>query len=116
VIFPARFHSSTLAKPGNEALVQPLFIGLSDIGADEEPDIYLNSKKTTWDDLDSSLRNNLKIQPQLRVYVEAEDDVRWAYVAMVIDSVKAHSGDAILLTIAPGVSSGHARRSGRSKK
>jgi biopolymer transport protein ExbD len=111
-----------LLQPGDLAAskaapVQPLFIELSEMSAGEKPDIYLNSKRTTWDDLDSSLRNNLKIRPQPTVYVEADDDVQWANVALVIDSVKADSDDVIiLLTIAPEVSSGHARRSGKSRK
>jgi biopolymer transport protein ExbD len=101
----------------NGALVQPpLFIALSNISADEKPEIYLNSKKTTWDNLDSSVCNDVKIQPQPTVYVESDDNVRWADVAMAIDSARAHCDDVVLLTSAPEVGSGHARRSSGPKK
>jgi hypothetical protein len=103
-------------ETNNASRIQPLFIGLSTTIPDENPDIYLNLKKTSWDNLDGSLWNNLKTHPQLAVYVEADHDVRWAYVAMLIDSVKAHSNDVILLTAAPEGSSGHAHRSASSKQ
>jgi biopolymer transport protein ExbD len=106
-----------LLQPGDletsdHALGQPLFIRLSNISTDEKPVIYFNSKKTTWDSLDSSVRNNLELWPQSPIYVEADDDVRWAYVAMVIDNVKTRSDGATLLTIAPRINPGHAPRSG----
>lgn len=110
-----------LLRPGdietsNGALVQSLVIVLSDLSADEKPEIYLNSKKTTWDSLDDSVCNSLKIQPQSAVYVESDDGVRWDYLARVIDTVRAHSDDVVLLTIAPEVDSRHALRSNNSKK
>ena len=103
-------------KRNNDSPVQPLFVGLSDTSPDGKPDIYLNSKKTSWETLGSSVCDNLQNQPQPTVYVESEGEVRWDYVAMVIDSVRTHCGDVVLLTSAPAVSSGDARRSGRSKK
>ena len=95
---------------------QSLFIALSAISAEERPNIYLNLKKTTWDDLDSSLRNSLKIRAQPKVYIEADENVRWADVALLIDSVKAHADDVTLLTIAPDINSDHVRRSARPRK
>jgi biopolymer transport protein ExbD len=103
-------------ETNNDSRVQPLLVGLSATSPDEKPDIYLNSKKTTWDDLDVSLLNNLKTRSQRSVYIEADDDVRWAYVALLIDSVKAHSNDVVVLTVAPHLNSDHARRSARSRK
>jgi hypothetical protein len=106
-----------LLQPGglgtsDHALAQPLFIRLSNISTDEKPVIYFNSKKATWDNLDGSVGNNLELWPQSPIYVEADDDVWWAYVAMVIDNVKTRSGDATLLTIAPRINPGQALRSG----
>jgi len=100
----------------NDSRVQPLFVGLSSVSPDGKPDIYLNSKKTSWDNLGSSACDDLEIQPQPTVYVESEGDVRWSYVAMAIDSVRTHCDDVVLLTTAPAISSGDTRRSGRSKK
>ena len=110
-----------LLKPGDlemgdGTLAQPLFIAISYRSAFQEPEIYLNSKKATRDNLDNSVCNNLKIQPQPTAYVESDGDVRWAYVAMVIDSVRTHCDNVVLLTTTPRVGSDGARRSGGSKK
>jgi len=109
-----------LLKPGDletssGALVQSLVIALSRASADEKPEIYLNSKKTTLDNLESSVCNNPKSQPQPSVYVESDDDVRWADVATVIDTARTNCDDVVLLTIAPEVSR-HARRPSKPKK
>jgi hypothetical protein len=88
-------------------LVQPVVIGISDRGAAVEPEIRLNSKKTTWDGLDDSVLSSLKNLPKPMVYVEADGTVRWADVAIVVDSVKSHSADPdIVFAIAPKVGSG----------
>ncbi len=85
---------------------QPVVIGISDRGAAVEPEIHLNSKKTTWDDLDDSVGNSLKNLPKPMVYVEADEAIPWADVAIVIDRVKSHSAEPeILLTIASKVAS-----------
>src|SRR5258706_3897905 len=86
-------------ESSDDLLVQPIVIGISDRGPAVEPEIHLNSKKTTWDDLDDSVGNSLKNLPKPVVYVEADEAIPWADVAIVIDSVKSHSAEPdILLT------------------
>jgi hypothetical protein len=108
-----------LLKPGDNkirgALFQPPLITLSEMGADQEPEIYLNSKKTSWDNLSISVCANPQAQSQSTAYVESDKNVRWADVVTAIDSVRAHCDYIILLTTAPEVSSAHARRTNRSK-
>jgi biopolymer transport protein ExbD len=97
-------------------LVQPFVIRISDRGAAVEPKILLNSKKTTWDGLDDSIQNSLKNLPKPMVYVEADETIQWASVAIVVDSVKSHSADPdIVFTIAPKIDSGP-RLIGQSSK
>jgi hypothetical protein len=98
------------------ALFQAPIIALSDVGAFQEPEIYLNSKKTTWDNLGSSVCTNPEAQPQSTVYVESDENIRWAEVVAAIDNVRARCDYIVLLTTAPDVSSTHAHRTSRSKK
>jgi hypothetical protein len=98
------------------ALVQPSLIALSDMGADQEPEIYLNSKKTTWDNLGISVCTNPEAQSQSKAYVESDKNVRWADVVTAIDSVKPHCDYVVLLTTAPEVGSSHGHRTSRSTK
>ncbi|HKN16625.1 MAG TPA: MotA/TolQ/ExbB proton channel family protein [Candidatus Sulfotelmatobacter sp.] len=113
---PVRLLKQVELQRSRDSSAPPILIGLSEINAYEEPTIYVNSKQTSWDDLDSSLREKLRVRRQTTVYVGADNDVRWADVAMVIDSVKAHSDDVVLLTIASELSSRLGRQSGKSKK
>jgi len=109
-----------LLKPGDNkikgALVQSPLIALSDMGADQEPEIYLNSEKSTWDNLGSSVCTNPEGQPQSTAYVESDKNVRWADVVTAIDSVKPHCDYVVLLTTAPEVGSSHGHRTSRSTK
>lgn len=98
------------------ALVQPSLIALSAMGADQEPEIYLNSKKTTWDNLGISVCTNPEAQSQSKAYVESDKNVRWADVVTAIDSVKPHCDYVVLLTTAPEVGSSHGHRTSRSTK
>ncbi len=89
------------------SLARPIFIGLVAINSQQEPNIYVNSMPTTWNDLDGSLWNKLKARSQTTVYVRVDDDVRWTYVAAVIDSARTHSYNVVLLTVASEFSVGH---------
>jgi biopolymer transport protein ExbB/TolQ/biopolymer transport protein ExbD len=95
---------------------KPIFIGLVETRMNKQTAVYVNSKKTPWDNLESTVRNELKIRPQSIVYVEAENSVAWADVAKVIDAVEALPADVVLLTIAPEFNSNHTHRSGKSMK
>ncbi len=105
---PVRLLKQVELERSRDSSAPPILIGLSEINAYEEPTIYVNSKPTTWDDLDGSLRNMLQARPQTTVYVEADNDVRWAYIATVVDSARTHSDDVVLLTMASEFGSGPA--------
>lgn len=95
---------------------RPPLITLSDVGAGQEPEIYLNSKKTTWDNLGISVCTSPEAQSQSKAYVESDENVRWADVVTAIDSVKPHCDYVVLLTTAPKVGSSHGHRTSRSTK
>jgi biopolymer transport protein ExbB/TolQ len=103
-----------LATTGDYS-VKPIVIGLVET-RNWQTAVFVNSQETPWENLDSTVRNELKTRPRPTVYVEAEKDVPWADVAKVIDAVEALSADVILLTVAPKFSSGHVRRSVKSMK
>ncbi len=106
-------HTSTgldvrLLKPGRLAtrdhfLVEQIVIGVVDTGTNGSPAVYVNSKKTPWDELDNTVRGELKVRSHLIAYVEAEKNVPWAVVLNVIDVVKGLHADVVLLTIRPGI-------------
>ena len=106
---PVRLLREPKVDGSHDPLAQPIFIALSRINAGLEPNVHVNSKETTWADLDSSLRNRLQFRPQTTVYVEADNDVSWTYITTVIDIARAHSDDVVLLTIASEFDAGHLR-------
>ena len=84
----------------------PIVIRISEKGATVDPEIRLNSEKTTWNDhdLDNSMGSNLRNLSKPTVRIEADEVIRWADVVLVIDSVKSHSDDPyIILAIKPNV-------------
>lgn len=89
----------------NGSPVQPILVEISESRPDRWPEIYVNSKKTTLDDLDNSIWNGLRVDPRRKVYIEADNNVSWYYVATVIDTVEVHSRSVVLLTIAPELNS-----------
>ncbi len=77
----------------------------------------MNSELTTWNDhdLDSSITSNLRNLSEPTVRIEADEVIRWADVALVIDSVKSHSDDPyITLAIKSNLTRG-ARNKRQSK-
>jgi biopolymer transport protein ExbD len=64
----------------------------------------VNLKKTPWDELQNTLRRELKVRPPKSVvYVQAENDVSWADVVNAIDAVEGLHANVVLLTVAPDV-------------
>ena len=119
-------HTSTgldvrLLKPGPLATrdhfsVEPIVIAVVDTSRNGSPAVYVNSKKTTWGELDNTVRSKLKVRAQWIAYVEAENNVRWADVANVIDVISGLHADVVLLTIRPHIDSIHMHRTGKAMK
>ena len=110
-----------LVKPGGLATrdhlsVKPIVIGIVDTSTNGSPAVYVNSKKTPWDELDNTVRSELKVRPKWIAYVEAQNNVRWADVANAIDVVAGLHADVVLLTITPDINSSHTHRPAKSMK
>jgi biopolymer transport protein ExbD len=105
----------SLLKPGGRETrdhfsVEPIVIGVVNTSTNGSPAIYVNSKKTPWDELGNTVRRKLKVRPQWIAYIEAENNVPWADVANVIDVVAGLHADVVLLTIRPDIDSSHMHR------
>jgi biopolymer transport protein ExbD len=82
-------------------LVQPIIVQVVDAGGSAAPAIYVNSKATTWNNLASDLRDQLKLRPEWVVYVNADPNTAWAYVANVVDVAKGLHARVVLVTSSP---------------
>jgi biopolymer transport protein ExbD len=84
--------------------LEPIVIAVVSTKADTVPTVYLNSKKTPWDELRNKLQSELEIRPPGSiVYVQADDDIFWQHVMYVIEVAKGLHGEVVLLTIKPDV-------------
>jgi hypothetical protein len=98
-----------LLRPGGPAAREEYFtsdpvvivVGMS---VDGIPVLYVNSKKTPWDELRNTVRGELELRPRRVAYVEAESGVRWTDVVDVIDIVGLDA-TLVLSTIKPDMKS-----------
>jgi biopolymer transport protein ExbD len=100
--YPSRGLYVHLLKPGHSAgeddpLTEPVIVCVADTGAGSSPRVYLNARPTSWDELGSALRDQLKLRPKWVVYVEAEPSVSWADAATVLDIAKGLHTRVVLL-------------------
>jgi biopolymer transport protein ExbD len=82
-------------------LLHPIIVQVVDTGGRAPPAIYVNSKSTTWNNLASDLRDQLKLRPEWVVYVNADPNLAWAYVANVVDVAKGLHARVVLVTSSP---------------
>jgi biopolymer transport protein ExbD len=85
----------------------PILISVIGASSSGESTVYVNSKKTPWNELGNTIRSQLKVRPHWIVYVEGEDNVLWAYVANAIDVAKGLNAEVVLLTTTPKIGTGH---------
>jgi biopolymer transport protein ExbD len=90
-----------LLKPGqlpakSDAWTDPLIVKLKDEGPGQEPKLLVNSKETTWIDLDRVLKQELALRKDWVVHVTADDCLPWSNVTNVID-VAHHEGAKVVL-------------------
>lgn len=96
-------------EPGGRAAreeyftTEPIVIVVA-TGGDGIPVLYVNSKKTPWDELGNTVQRELELRPRRVAYVEAESGVRWTDVANVIDIVELDA-TVVLSTITPDMKS-----------
>jgi hypothetical protein len=81
-----------------------IVITLRTATADPIPDVYINSKRTTWDDLGTVLQDGLRTSRRV-VQVGAQDEVRWLYVAEVIDLAEGLGARVVLQPAQPALDS-----------
>lgn len=113
--FPSKGLYVHLLKPGRPAgeanpLAEPVIACVADAGPAVTPRVYVNSTATSWDELESALRDQLKLRPNWVVYVEAEPNVSWADAATVVDIAKGLHASVVLLDM-ESPKCGHSTRS-----
>jgi hypothetical protein len=91
------------AGPGEYFATDPVVILVAKSG-DGIPVLYVNSKKTAWDELRNTVRGELELRPRRVAYVEAESGVWWMDVVNVIDIVELDA-TVVLSTITPDTKS-----------
>lgn len=106
LLHPAFFYPKGLyvrLSPLSDA--EQVVITLRTAKDDPRPDVYINSKKTTWDGFGTALQNELRVRSRKAVYVGAQDQVRWAYVAEAIGLVEGLDIKVVLQPAQPAHSS-----------
>jgi biopolymer transport protein ExbD len=83
----------------NLPLAEPLVVGIGFVRTGSPPNLHLNSRLIAPEQLDSALRESLKIRPDWVVYVGADPDVDWQYVADIVDIIQSAHAKVVLLTI-----------------
>jgi biopolymer transport protein ExbD len=101
-------------KPGplvpNDPLSEPVVVQLLDAGLGVMPDVYIDSKPTSWNRLADDLKNELKLRPKWVVHVQADRDLAWYDIVNAIDVAKSLHASVVLLTVQPDLSNGHLSR------
>jgi len=119
--YPSKGLYVQVLKPGplaptNDLLSQPVVVQVVDAGPKATPEVYVNSKATSWNRLGSDLKDELKLRPEWVVYVEADPNLPWADAATVIDVAKGLHARVVLLTVKPALRTGHAREAAKPKR
>jgi biopolymer transport protein ExbD len=97
---PKGLHVHLLKIGVNDQDSEPIIISVVGTNAGQ-PVVYVNSKKTPWDQLEAAVQSELRVHPQSAVYVQAENDVRWAYVVDIVDIVEGLHTRVVLVTDKP---------------
>lgn len=87
----------------------PIIVSVVAPNGSSRPVVYVNSKETSWDELGSTLRSELKVRPRWIVYVAGADRAPWAEVADAIDVARGLHAEVVLVTAAPNVGSDDGR-------
>ena len=105
--YPARGLHVKVLKPGplaaTDPLIDPVVVQILDAGLGVTPEIYINSKPTSWSTFGDDLKNELKVRPKWVVYVQADPNLPWADIVNAIDVAKRLHADVVLLTIQPTI-------------
>ena len=118
--YPARGLYVKVLKPGPLAapdpLSDPVVVQILDAGLGVTPELYVNSKPTSWNKFGDDLKNELKLRPKWVVYVQADPNLPWADITSAIDVAKGLHADVVLLTIQPTIQPRGVRAKGKKQK
>ena len=105
---------SPLAATG--PLSDPVVVQILDAGLGVTPELYVNSKPTSWNRLALDLKNELKLRPNWVVYVQADPVLPWADIVNAMDVAKGLHANVVLLTIQPSIQPRDVRAKGKKQK
>jgi biopolymer transport protein ExbD len=84
--------------------LEPIVIAVVYTKADI-PIVYVNSKKTAWDELQTKLERELKARPpHSMVCIQADNDIWWQHLMYLIDVASQLHAEVVLLTAKPDAS------------
>jgi biopolymer transport protein ExbD len=105
--YPARGLYVRVLKPGpfaaTDPLNDPVIVQILDPGHGMAPELYINSKPTSWDRFADDLKNQLKLRPRWVVYVQADPNLFWADIVNAVDVAKGLHANVVLLTLDPTI-------------
>jgi biopolymer transport protein ExbD len=79
--------------------LEPIVIAIVSAKAGVVPTVYVNSKKTTWDELQNRLKSELEVRPaHSMVYVQADKDIIWRDLMYVTDVAIGLHAEVVLTT------------------
>jgi biopolymer transport protein ExbD len=118
--YPARGLYVRVLKPGPlaaaEPLSDPVVVQILDGGPGVTPELYINSKPTSWNRFSGDLKNELKLRPNWVVYVQADPSLPWADIAHAIDVAKSLHANVVLMTIQPTIQPRNVQAKGKKQK
>jgi biopolymer transport protein ExbD len=105
--YPARGLYVKVLRPNplaaTDPLSNPVVVQILDAGLGVTPELYINSKPTSWNSFSDDLKNELKLRPKWVVYVQADPVLPWADIVNAINLAKGLHADVVLLTIQPTI-------------
>ncbi len=88
--------------------LRPIIITVAGSTPASPPDVFLDERKTPWEELGSKVEGEMSMHSQQPpIYIQAENNVYWRDVANAIDVVEAVHGKAVLLTATPCMRTAH---------
>lgn len=79
-------------------LAGPVVVRIGFSGRGVQPNLHLNSKLVSWENLDNALKESLELRPDWVVYVDADPEVDWQCVTDVMDIIRNAHAQVVLVT------------------
>jgi hypothetical protein len=79
--------------------IEPLLVRVEFAGHYKRPNLYLNSRPVSWEELGPELKQGLIGRPpNWPVYLEGDPDLDWKFAVDVIDTIRGLQAQVVLLT------------------